>query len=243
MVPKVQLDLRGYAGQPSYAMAVDRSDFSRKRACSSLFDAGRAGQCSQKISEMLLTSRKQIIPGKVSSLEMKKALGIVPSFVFPNTNTKRKVTKKSMVRYASADDQQYHFKTCWQPNEDAAGIMEFQFKRKPGSASIEIDYGLLDSDATYLRWKRPLQRQERQCTSHLQNDRFLTVAENAERSDKPREVKNREIPFPNDDGPFEMQQAELPVHRRENLDRTLTPRLDSCRLDGKSFKRMGHSFH
>ncbi|KAL8438279.1 hypothetical protein ACSSS7_000256 [Eimeria intestinalis] len=62
--------------------------------------------------------------------------------------------------------------------------------------------------------------------SLVQFDRFLTVVEEADRSDRLPDVKNRNPPVPNKDGPFEK-----PRPRGGNLDRTCVPREDAKRRD------------
>lgn len=59
-----------------------------------------------------------------------------------------------------------------------------------------------------------------------QFDRFLTVEESAQRSDRLPDVKNRNPPVANPDGPFEK-----PRPHGGNLDRTWVPREDASRRD------------
>lgn len=62
-----------------------------------------------------------------------------------------------------------------------------------------------------------------------QFDRFLTVDEAAHRTDRLPQVRNRNPPLPNDDGPFEK-----PRKNGGNLDRTFMPREDALRRDSYS---------
>lgn len=66
------------------------------------------------------------------------------------------------------------------------------------------------------------------CIHFEQFDRFLTVEESAKRSDRLPEVKNREPPAANPDGPFER-----PRPHGGNLNRTFVPREDAPRADYK----------
>lgn len=71
----------------------------------------------------------------------------------------------------------------------------------------------------------------------LQFERFLTVGESADRSDRLPEVKNRNPPLANPDGPFETRRP-----HGGNLDRTCTPRCDALTVDVKP-KRVSDRYH
>lgn len=183
-----------------------------------------AGVHGQRISELNLNSRKKIAGVKSDSSQMREALNhydIEPIEISPK--------KKPLTYYSGYDNQEKYFETKLVP--DHQGKMSICVGRKAGSATINMSLEDYDLEKTYHTWKRIMDRDAPHTRSNLENDRFLTVNVNALRSDKLPEVKNRNPPVANPDGPFEEDGTNQPIYKRGNLDRTLTPKETSQRLD------------
>lgn len=183
-----------------------------------------AGVHGQRISELNLNSRKKIAGVKSDSSQMREALNhydIEPLEISPK--------KKPLTYYSGYENQEKYFETKLVP--DHQGKMSICVGRKAGSATVNMSLEDYDLEKTYHTWKRIMNRDAPHTRSNLENDRFLTVSVNALRSDKPPEVKNRNPPVANPDGPFEEDSTDQPIYKRGNLDRTLTPKENSQRRD------------
>ncbi|SBS88664.1 thioredoxin-like associated protein 1, putative (TLAP1) [Plasmodium ovale curtisi] len=175
-----------------------------------------AGVVCNRITELNLNSRKKISNVKGDSSQMKDILNHIDHKILEVVPAKR-----PLISYSSYDNQQKYFETKLVP--DTQGKMSICVGRKSGSATVHINIDEYDLEKTYHTWKKIMGKSAPHNKSNLENDRFLTVSENAERSDKLPIIKNRNPPFANPDGPFEKQRLNLPKQARDNLDRTLTP--------------------
>ncbi|CXJ24046.1 thioredoxin-like associated protein 1, putative [Plasmodium berghei] len=179
-----------------------------------------AGVVCNRITELNLNSRKKISYIKGDSSQMKNILNHVDHKELEIHSAKRLLTS-----YSTYDNQQKYFETKLVP--DMQGKMSICVGRKSGSATVNINIDEYDLEKTYHTWKKIMGKSAPHNKSNLENDRFLTVSEDAERSDKLPIVKNRNPPHPNPDGPFEKERLNLPKQARDNLDRTLTPLSES----------------
>ncbi|ETB61805.1 hypothetical protein YYC_01618 [Plasmodium yoelii 17X] len=175
-----------------------------------------AGVVCNRITELNLNSRKKISYIKGDSSQMKNILNHVDHKELEMYPAKRLLTS-----YSTYDNQQKYFETKLVP--DMQGKMSICVGRKSGSATVNINIDEYDLEKTYHTWKRIMGKSAPHNKSSLENDRFLTVSEDAERSDKLPIIKNRNPPHANPDGPFEKERLNLPKQARDNLDRTLTP--------------------
>ncbi|KAL8437740.1 hypothetical protein Efla_006632 [Eimeria flavescens] len=219
-----------YAGKPSYQQA---QGLARKRhsVCGSVPAPDSAGMRTDRIAELRYQTRKRTECGQLQCREMRELTGMGSLLRHSEAAPPPQAQKKSQVRYCGVqrEDQRQHFQTRWRPVD---GKMAFCTGRRDGSAAVECDYDYLDRDYTYHTWKR-MGDHQRHMGSHLQFDRFLTVEESADRSDRLPDVKNRNPPVANADGPFEK-----PRPHGGNLDRTCVPREDAQRRDdGKGLAR------
>ncbi|KAL8272745.1 hypothetical protein Esti_003295 [Eimeria stiedai] len=208
----------GFAGKPSSQKA---QGMAQKRQSVGGFVAppDAAGVPTGRITELTLHTRKRTDWNRRGCGSIRYITEPVEAPVTPpHTN------KKTQLRYCGfgPEEQRQHFQTRWKPVD---GKMEFCTGRRGGSATVECDYECIDRENTYHTWKRMAEAQKN-TASHLQFDRFLTVVEAAERSDRLPDVKNRNPPLPNKDGPFEK-----PRPHGGNLDRTYVPREDAKRRD------------
>ncbi|VWU52842.1 thioredoxin-like associated protein 1, putative [Hepatocystis sp. ex Piliocolobus tephrosceles] len=179
-----------------------------------------AGVVCNRISELNMNSRKNISFVKTDSSQMKDVLNHAEHTEIENIPSKR-----PLVSYSKYDDQQKYFETKIIPNEE--GKMSIYVKRKNGSATVNINIDEYDLEKTYHTWKRILGKTCPHIKSNLEFDRFLTVNEDAKRSDKIPVIINRGIPIANPDGPFEKERLDQPEQARDHLDRTLTPLNDN----------------
>ncbi|EUD66017.1 hypothetical protein C922_03487 [Plasmodium inui San Antonio 1] len=197
-----------------------------------------AGVVCNRITELNINSRKQISITKSDSSQMKdilshgedKTMGVHPA-------------KRPLTSYSTYENQRKYFETKLVP--DMQGKMSICVGRKSGSATVNIDIDEYDLGKTYNTWKRIFDKSSLQNKSNLVNNLFLTVNEEADRSDKLPVVKNRNAPYANPDGPFEKERLNLPKQARDNLDRTLTPLHCADRnslFTKKTFHRYGDSF-
>ncbi|XP_026193350.1 uncharacterized protein LOC34623296 [Cyclospora cayetanensis] len=210
----------GFAGKPS---RCQREGLAHKRPgmLGGAQVPGAAGMCTGRISELALHTRKRTDwcqkDGRyVRELTKSSGQGVPPPVL--------QSQKKSQLRYCGMqpEDQRQHFQTRWKPID---GKMAFCTGRRGGSATVECDYEHIDRENTYHTWKR-MGNTHLHTGSHLQFDRFLTVEESAKRSDRLPDVKNRNPPAANPDGPFEKPRSD-----GGNLDRTFVPREDAVRSD------------
>lgn len=181
---------------------------------------GNAGVLGHRIGELSLNSRKHTSVIKTDSSQMKNSLSYSNNkdvIIYPS--------KRSLVSYASYDNQEKHFETKLVP--DIHGRMSVCVGRKSGSATVHMNIDDYDLEKTYHTWKKVVEKSNPHTRSNLENDRFLTVAEDACRSDRLPVVKNRNPPVADPEGPFESVRLDLPKHARDNLDRTLTPKIDN----------------
>ncbi|CAD2105286.1 thioredoxin-like associated protein 1, putative [Plasmodium vinckei lentum] len=179
-----------------------------------------AGVVCNRITELNLNSRKKISYIKGDSSQMKNILNHVDHKELETYPARRLLTS-----YSTYDNQQKYFETKLVP--DMQGKMSICVGRKSGSATVNINIDEYDLEKTYHTWKKIMGKSAPHNKSSLENDRFLTVSEDAQRSDKLPIVKNRNPPYANPDGPFEKERLNLPKQARDNLDRTLTP-LSEC---------------
>lgn len=181
---------------------------------------GNAGVLGQRIGELNLNSRKHISFIKTDSSQMKNSLSysdMKENVIYPS--------KRPLITYASYENQDKHFETKLVP--DIHGRMSVCVGRKSGSATVHMNIDDYDLEKTYHTWKKVVEKSNPHTRSNLENDRFLTVVEDACRSDRLPVVKNRNPPIADPEGPFESERLDLPKHARDNLDRTLTPRIDN----------------
>ncbi|PFH34715.1 hypothetical protein BESB_067480 [Besnoitia besnoiti] len=260
--PRYCCDLTDYAGKPSSPVRPNINGELIDDACDGIFPehrrprgvhmdyagcSGMAGVEAGRMTEIQQHTRKRIDPAKGSSDGVKQLLSYTGAqynerypTCFEGERTEAGMptypavrrSKRSHLRVCGGDldEQRRHFQTRWQAID---GKMEFCTCRKGGSASVEINYKQLDRDATYHTWKRMLGAYDRTARSHLQCDRFLTVETDAKRSDRLPDVKNREPPFANPDGPFEKRDTTRPAVEASSLDRTLCPRKGEKTADDK----------
>ncbi|EDL47663.1 hypothetical protein, conserved [Plasmodium vivax] len=196
--------------------------------------AKNAGVVCNRITELNINSRKQISITKSDSTQMKDILS--------HGHGKRievHPAKRPLTSYSTYENQSKYFETKLVP--DMQGKMSICVGRKSGSATVNINIDEYDLGKTYNTWKRVLDKSSLQNRSNLVNNIFLTVNEEADRSDKLPEVKNRNPPYANPDGPFEKQRLDLPKQARDNLDRTLTP-LDCADTNSIFAKKNFHTY-
>ncbi|KAL8444295.1 hypothetical protein Emag_005556 [Eimeria magna] len=208
----------GFAGKPSNQQAEGMAR-KRQSVCGLVPPLGAAGVPTGRITELALHTRKRTDWNRRDGGSIRYITEPVEAPVGPPPTQ-----KKSQLRYCGfgPEEQRLHFQTRWKP---VNGKMEFCTGRRGGSATVECDYECIDRENTYHTWKRMAEAQKTSA-SHLQFDRFLTVDEGADRSDRLPDVKNRNPPVPNKDGPFEK-----PRLHGGNLDRTCVPREDAKRRD------------
>ncbi|GAW83677.1 thioredoxin-like associated protein 1 [Plasmodium gonderi] len=175
-----------------------------------------AGVVCNRITELNMNSRKKIANIKSDSSQMKDILCHVDYKTVEMIPAKRPLTS-----YSTYDNQSKYFETKLVP--DLQGKMSICVGRKSGSATVNINIDEYDLEKTYSTWKKNFHKSALHNKSNLENDRFLTVNESAERSDKNPNVQNRNPPYANPDGPFEKEKLNIPKQARDHLDRTLTP--------------------
>ncbi|CRH02728.1 thioredoxin-like associated protein 1, putative [Plasmodium relictum] len=215
------LQQRKYISNPIIPQENVETRFGKKivmQNCGTYMDKNEnAGVVCDRITELNINSRKKISNVNSDSSQMKDAL---------NHSDHKPVeippAKRPLISYSTYDNQQQFFETKLVP--DTQGKMSICVGRKSGSATVNINIDEYDLEKTYHTWKRIMGKSAPHNKSNLENDRFLTVSEDAKRSDKLPEVKNRNPPYANPDGPFEKERLNLPKQARDNLDRTLTPR-------------------
>ncbi|CRG96938.1 thioredoxin-like associated protein 1, putative [Plasmodium gallinaceum] len=215
------LQQRKYISNPIVPQENVEARFGKKivmQNCGTYIDENKnAGVVCNRITELNINSRKKISNVNSDSSQMKDALNHAdhkPVEVFP--------AKRPLISYSTYDNQQQFFETKLVP--DTQGKMSICVGRKSGSATVNINIDEYDLEKTYHTWKRIMGKSAPHNKSNLENDRFLTVSEDAKRSDKLPIIKNRNPPYANPDGPFERERLNLPKQARDNLDRTLTPR-------------------
>ncbi|SPJ11498.1 thioredoxin-like associated protein 1, putative [Plasmodium sp. DRC-Itaito] len=188
-----------------------------------------AGVVCNRITELNINSRKKTSNNKSDSSQMKNVLNHI------NKKTLELIpSKRPLISYSTYDNQQKYFETKLVP--DLQGKMSICVGRKSGSATVNINIDDYDLEKTYHTWKKITGKNYLHNKSNLENNIFLTVADDAERSDKLPTVHNRNPPFANPDGPFEKERLNLPKQARDNLDRTLTP-LAACENKNKNSQK------
>ncbi|ANQ10977.1 Uncharacterized protein PCOAH_00053840 [Plasmodium coatneyi] len=193
-----------------------------------------AGVVCNRITELNINSRKQISLTKSDSSQMKDILS------HGNDKTmEMHPAKRPLTSYSTYENQNKYFETKLVP--DMQGKMSICVGRKSGSATVNISIDEYDLGKTYNTWKKIFDKTALQNKSNLVNNIFLTVDEEADRSDKLPVVKNRNPPYANPDGPFEKQRLDLPKQARDNLDRTLTP-LDCADTNSLLKKKNFHTY-
>lgn len=198
--------------------------FPENKAVCLKLDHSNAGVNGERIGELNINSRKHISYIKSDSSQMKNSLNHCEDnelTVYPS--------KKPLVSYSCYENQAKYFETKLVP--DCHGRMSICVGRKSGSATVNMNVDDYDLEKTYHTWKKIIEKSNPHTRSNLENDRFLTVAEDAKRYDRLPVVNNRNPPVANPDGPFESDRLNLPKQARDNLDRTLTPRVNSQKYD------------
>ncbi|KJP88765.1 hypothetical protein AK88_01647 [Plasmodium fragile] len=193
-----------------------------------------AGVVCNRITELNINSRKQISMTKSDSSQMKDILSHGNDKTLEIHPAKRPLTS-----YSTYENQNKYFETKLIP--DLQGKMSICVGRKSGSATVNISIEEYDLGKTYNTWKKIFDKSSLQNKSNLVNNVFLTVNEDADRSDKLPIVKNRNPPYANPDGPFEKERLNLPKQARDNLDRTLTP-LDCADTNSLFNKKNFHTY-
>ncbi|EWC85356.1 hypothetical protein PFNF54_05831 [Plasmodium falciparum NF54] len=194
-----------------------------------------AGVVCNRITELNINSRKKTSNNKSDSSQMKNVLNHIN-----NKSLELIPSKRPLVSYSTYDNQQKYFETKLVP--DLQGKMSICVGRKSGSATVNINIDDYDLEKTYHTWKKITGKNYVHNKSNLENNIFLTVANDAERSDKLPIVHNRNPPFANPDGPFEKEKLNLPKQARDNLDRTLTP-LAICDIKNKTSQKKNIHTH
>jgi len=223
------ISLIDYAGLSSTVLDEKRMH-SSKRVTSVAHGQG-AGLSAQRLAEVNGNTRKNCGYNRNKSSNVKGALlgDHVPQTgnSFAQTETTRSA-RSDMKRYAFTNEEFVEgFETKWQWSP-TLNRMSMVTGRKPGYSNLESDVRHMDIINTYRREKGEggsnLYSAGRSC---LQNEGFVTVREDANRSDRPPNVVNRSPPFPNKDGPFESAPpASMPRPKRSNLNRICVPRED-----------------
>ncbi|KYN98100.1 putative thioredoxin-like associated protein 1 [Plasmodium gaboni] len=194
-----------------------------------------AGVVCNRITELNINSRKKTSNNKSDSSQMKNILNHI------NHNSLELIpSKRPLISYSTYDNQQKYFETKLVP--DLQGKMSICVGRKSGSATVNINIDDYDLEKTYHTWKKITGKNYLHNKSNLENNIFLTVADDAERSDKLPIIQNRNPPLANPDGPFEKERLNLPKQARDNLDRTLTP-LAICEKKNKTSKKKNIHIH
>ncbi|CAA9991090.1 thioredoxin-like associated protein 1, putative [Plasmodium knowlesi strain H] len=193
-----------------------------------------AGVVCNRITELNINSRKQVSTTKSDSSQMKDILSHGNDQAMEMHPAKRPLTS-----YSTYENQNKYFETKLVP--DMQGKMSICVGRKSGSATVNISIDEYDLGKTYSTWKKIFDKSSLQNKSNLVNNLFLTVDEDADRSDKLPVIKNRNPPYANPDGPFEKERLDLPKQARDNLDRTLTP-LDCADTNSLFKKKNFHTY-